>query len=145
MRPRTFLLIPLLALLPAFAADKKPVYPEGVTPGGPFSPGIIAGGTLHVSGQVGRDAAGKTPAVFEDEVKQTLDNIGVILKKAGYDFSDAVAVQVYLTDMDLFQRMNAVYMKYFPEPRPARTTVGVTKLAGAFKIEITVTAWKKQN
>ena len=69
----------------------------------------------------------------------------MILKKAGYDFGDAVAVQVYLTDMELFQRMNAVYMKYFPEPRPARTTVGVTKLAGAFKIEITVTAWKKQN
>jgi 2-iminobutanoate/2-iminopropanoate deaminase len=145
MRPRTFLLIPLLALLPAFAADKKAVFPEGANPAGPFSPAIIAGGTIYVSGQVGRDAAGKTPEVFEDEVKQTLENIGVILKKAGYDFSDAVAVQVYLTDMDLFQRMNAVYLKYFPEPRPARTTVGVTKLAGAFKIEITVTAWKKQN
>ena len=97
MRPRTFLLIPLLALLPAFAADKKAVFPEGANPAGPFSPAIIAGGTIYVSGQVGRDAAGKTPEVFEDEVKQTLDNIGVILKKAGYDFSDAVAVQVFCT------------------------------------------------
>ena len=58
--------------------------------------------------------------------------------------SDAVSVQVYLTDMDLFARMNAVYMSYFPEPRPARTTVGVAKLVGTARIEITVTARKER-
>jgi enamine deaminase RidA (YjgF/YER057c/UK114 family) len=54
-----------------------------------------------------------------------------------------VSVQVYLTDMELFQRMNAVYTSVFAEPRPSRTTVGVTKLAlpGAH-IEVTVTARK---
>jgi 2-iminobutanoate/2-iminopropanoate deaminase len=81
---------------------------------------------------------------FEDEVKATLDNIGVTLKAAGYSFNDAVSVQVYLTDMELFQRMNAVYVTYFPEPRPARATVGVAKLVGTARIEISVTAWKKQ-
>jgi len=49
-------------------------------------------------------------------------------------------VQVYLTDMELFPRMNAVYTTYFKEPRPARTTVGVAKLVGTAHIEITVTA-----
>jgi 2-iminobutanoate/2-iminopropanoate deaminase len=58
------------------------------------------------------------------------------------DFSDVVAVQVYLTDMDLFQRMNAVYMEVFREPRPTRTTVGISKLAGLGHVEITVTARK---
>ena len=55
-----------------------------------------------------------------------------------------MSVQVYLTDIDLFQRMNAVYTTFFPDPRPARTTVGVTKLAAAAtaRIEITVTARK---
>jgi 2-iminobutanoate/2-iminopropanoate deaminase len=54
-----------------------------------------------------------------------------------------VSVQVYLTDMDLFPRMNAVYVTFFPDPRPSRTTVGVTKLAApAAHIEITVTAKK---
>ena len=77
--------------------------------------------------------------MFSDE---TLENVGVILKAAGYGFEDAVAVQVYLTDMELFQRMNAVYMTYFPEPRPARTTVGISKLVGPARIEITVTAYK---
>jgi 2-iminobutanoate/2-iminopropanoate deaminase len=57
-------------------------------------------------------------------------------------FDDVVAVQVYLTDIGLFQRMNAVYTTFFKEPRPTRTTVGIVKLAGPAKIEITVTARK---
>ena len=56
--------------------------------------------------------------------------------------ANAVAVQVYMTDMELFPRMNSVYTKFFPEPRPARTTVGVAKLVGTARIEITVTARK---
>jgi 2-iminobutanoate/2-iminopropanoate deaminase len=76
-------------------------------------------------------------------VKTCLDNIGIILKAAGMTYKDVVSVQVYLTDMDLFPRMNAVYTTVFQEPRPARTTVGVTKLASAAAhIEITVTARK---
>jgi 2-iminobutanoate/2-iminopropanoate deaminase len=57
------------------------------------------------------------------------------------NYPDVVAVQVYLTDMELFQRMNAVYTTYFKEQRPSRTTVGVTKLAApGARIEVTVTA-----
>ena len=57
------------------------------------------------------------------------------------NYPDVVSVQVYLTDMELFARMNAVYTTYFKADRPARTTVGVAKLAAAgARIEITVTA-----
>jgi len=138
------LVLTISLALAATAADKKVVRPASSTPAGPYSPGIIAGGTLYVAGQVGRDKDNKYPDSFEDEVAQTLENIGVILKEAGYKFEDAVAVQVYLTDIEMFQRMNTVYMKYFPDPRPARTTVGVAKLVGPARIEVTVTAWKKQ-
>ncbi len=93
-----------------------------------------------MAGQIGRDAKGNIPDNFEEEVKACLDNIDRILKEAGVTPASAVAVQVYLTDMDLFDRMNKVYMTYFPEPRPARTTVGVAKLVGKSRIEITVTA-----
>ena len=124
-------------------AEKKPVQPKEFAKGGPFSPGILSGGTLFVSGQVGRDIkTNKYPEAFEDEVKTCLENIGIILKEGGMGFEDAVAVQVYITDMELFPRMNAVYVKFFPEPRPARTTVGVAKLVGTARIEITVTARK---
>lgn len=131
-----------LCLASAALAEKKPVAPKDFPAGRPYSAGILADGTLYVSGQTGADKAGKYPVEFEDEVKQTLANVGEILKAAGMDFSNAVAVQVYLTDMDLFQRMNGVYTSVFPEPRPARTTVGVAKLVGAARIEITVTARK---
>jgi 2-iminobutanoate/2-iminopropanoate deaminase len=137
--------IPLLlfCVLAAGAAPRRVIQPKEFPKGGPFSPGILVDGTLYAAGQVGRDLkTGKTPAEFEAEVRQTLDNIGIILKEAGMSFDDVVTVNVYLTDVSLFQRMNAVYLTYFKDPRPARTTVGVAKLAGEFRIEITVTAKK---
>jgi 2-iminobutanoate/2-iminopropanoate deaminase len=137
---RTILLSLILAATLA-AADKKVIQPKDFPTGRPFSPGILVDGTLYVAGQTGSDLkTGKLPEEFEAEVKQALDNIGLVLKEAGKTFADAVAVQVYLTDMDLFPRMNAVYTTYFKEPRPARTTVGVAKLVGTARIEITVTA-----
>ena len=137
---RTILLSLILAATLA-AADKKVIQPKDFPTGRPFSPGILVDGTLYVAGQTGADLkTGKIPEEFEAEVRQTLDNIGLVLKEAGKGFADAVAVQVYLTDMELFPRMNAVYTTYFKEPRPARTTVGVAKLVGTARIEITVTA-----
>ena len=133
----------LVLTLPALAAKKAIVPPE--IPASPnFSQAILADGTLYVSGTIGQDLKTKqVPSDFETEVKTALDNIGIILKAAGMTYKDVVSVQVYLTDMDLFPRMNAVYTTVFPEPRPARTTVGVTKLANtAAHIEITVTAHK---
>jgi len=150
MSPRIRLLLQVACLFAALAVpallaqtDKIAVVPTGASPLGPYTPGIVAGDTLYVAGQVGRNKAGEIPQNFEEEVKQTLDNVNAILAAAGLAFEDAVAVQVYLTDMELFQRMNAVYIKYFPEPRPARTTVGIAKLVGTSRIEITVTAYKK--
>ena len=125
----------------SFAATKKIVQPKEFPTGRPFSPGILVGNTLYIAGQTGSNLkTGEIPADFEAEVRQTLDNIGLVLKEAGMSFDNAVTVQVYLTDMTLFPRMNTVYTTYFKEPRPARTTVGVAKLVGTAKIEITVTA-----
>jgi 2-iminobutanoate/2-iminopropanoate deaminase len=124
------------------AAEKRIMQPAGTKPGGNYSPGILADGTLYVSGQGGEDAGGEVPAEFEAEVKQALDNIGVVLKEAGMSPADVVSVQVYLTDGALFQRMNAVYTQHFKDPRPTRTTVVVAKLVGPGRIEITATARK---
>ena len=141
---RTILLSLILAASLAAAdkpAQKKVIQPKDFPTGRPFSPGILVDGTLYVAGQTGSDVkTSKIPDEFEAEVKQALDNVGAILKEAGMGYENAVAVQVYLTDMELFPRMNAVYTTYFKEPRPARTTVGVAKLVGTAHIEITVTA-----
>ncbi len=124
-------------------AEKRVIQPKELPTGRPFSPGILVDGTLYVAGQTGSDLkTGKIPEDFDAEVRLCLDNIGLVLKEAGMSFSNAVTVQVYLTDMALFQRMNAVYTTYFKEPRPARTTVGIAKLVGTARIEVTVTAHK---
>jgi len=124
------------------AAEKKIIRPQGAKPGGAWTHGILVDGTLYLSGMGGEDASGKIPADFDAEVKQALDNINGILKDAGMSPADVVSVQVYLTDVATFQRMNAVYMAYFKDPRPTRTTVVVAKLVGPGRVEITVTAKK---
>lgn len=136
-----FVLVSLGVAAPALA-EKKIIQPKEFPTGGPFSPAVLIDGTLYVSGQIGRDLkTQKVPENFEAEVRQVLDNIGIILREAKMNYADVVSVQVYLTDMELFPRMNAVYTTYFKSDRPARTAVGVVKLAApGAHIEITVTA-----
>src|SRR5437764_10833288 len=116
MRKSTCLLAFSAALftLPVLAEKKAITPPEfAATPGAPalpFSPGILIDGTLYVAGQIGRNPkTGEIPADFEQEVQTCLDNIGIILKAAGMSYANAVSVQVYLTDIDLFAKMNGVY------------------------------------
>src|SRR5260221_5111622 len=93
------LLLALSAAATATAGEKKVIQPKEFATGRPFSPGILADGTLYVAGQTGSDLkTGKVPDDFEAEVKNTLNNIGIILKEAKMDYGDVVAVQVYLTD-----------------------------------------------
>jgi 2-iminobutanoate/2-iminopropanoate deaminase len=144
-KSRVFALLIGVLLAPAAQAEKRVIHPPEFPSGRPFSVGLLVDDTLYISGQIGADLkTGAIPEDFEAEVRQCLDNIGLVLKAAGMSFADAVSVQVYLTDMSLFPRMNAVYVTYFPEPRPTRTTVGVAALVGKARIEITVTARKAQ-
>jgi len=137
-----FVGLTLLFIGQMLAAEKKIVRPQGAEPSSSWSHGILIDGTLYISGMGGEDAKGEIPSTFEAEVKQSLDNIGAILKAAGMSPEDVVSVQVYLTDGATFERMNAVYKAYFKEPRPTRTTVVVAKLVGSGHIEITATARK---
>ena len=125
------------------AAEKKIIYPPEFREGMPFSPGVQFGDTLYCAGQTGSDLkTGEYPEDFEQEVRQTFERIGIILKAAGYEYSDAVDVKVYLTDISTFQRMNSVYTQCFEQGRPARTTVSVASFVGQARVEIPVTARK---
>ncbi len=141
MRP---LVILLFASFLLSAAPKKAIQPARFPAHGPFSAGILTGdGTLYIAGQIGRDLqTQKIPEEFEAEVKQALENVGAILQEAKMSFADVVSVTVYLTDMDQFARMNTIYTTYFPEPRPARATVGVARLSGNARIEISAISKK---
>ena len=143
--PKT--LVATLALMlfcagPALGVERKIILPKGAELNAGWSYGVLVDGTLYVSGMGGEDAAGKIPATFEAEVKQSLDNIKRVLTEAGMTPADVVSVQVYLTDGALFDRMNTTYKAYFKDPKPTRTTVVVSKLVGAGHVEITATARK---
>lgn len=111
------------------------------TPGGSYSQGIRAGGFVFTAGQVGiNPATGKLAGdTIEEQTAQVLDNLTAVLTSAGATLADVVKVTAFLADMSLFQRYDAVYKDRFPEPRPARSTVGA-KLVGEFLVEIEAVA-----
>ena len=77
-------------------------------------------------------------------MKACLDNIGIVLRAAGMDYSHVVSTQVFLTDITQFKCMNAVYSSVFKTQRPARVTVGVAALAlPTAHVEIMLTAQRQ--
>lgn len=111
-------------------------------PVGPFSPGVRAGDLIFLSGQVALSA--QTGRLIEGDVaaqtEQVLQNLRTLLAVAGKSFADVARVNVYLTDMKDFTRMNAVYARHFEAPYPARTTVAVAALPLGAAVEIDLIA-----
>jgi 2-iminobutanoate/2-iminopropanoate deaminase len=108
----------------------------------PFSPAVEANGFVFLGGQVG-DVPGTPGPVdggIEAETRQMLENVGRLLRAAGLGYPDVVKATVYLRDFDEFAAMNAIYREYFPTEPPTRATVGVTRLALDYRVEIEVIA-----
>ena len=125
------------------APQKKVIAPAGSPSTGlPFSPALMVGDTLYLSGMLGADSSGNlAPGGLEPEMRQIFTNTGNLLKAANMDFSDVVSVTVYLGDIKDFPQMNAIYKEYFKtEPLPTRSTVAVKDLLRGAKLEITMTA-----
>ena len=132
-------LLALCTLGSAFAQNKA----IGFTKGMPFSEGYVAGNTLFVAGQQGPDSQGKVTGT--DITLQTTNAIAAIKKvieKAGFQMTDITSATVYVTDLNDVPKMNEVYKKLMPDPKPARATVQVAGLIGGAKIEISVIAVK---
>jgi 2-iminobutanoate/2-iminopropanoate deaminase len=98
----------------------------GASPIGAYSQGIRAGDFIFVSGQGPLDpATGQLVlGTIEEQTARVLENIKIILAAAGATMADVVKVSVHLSDVGLFEAYNKVYATYFPDPKPARTTVG---------------------
>lgn len=107
-------------------------------PAGPFSPAVRSDGVVYISGQVGQDpATGELVAGgVEAQTQQVLANVAAVLEAAGLGLGDVVRIGVYLTDMQNFAAMNAIYASHFTEPYPARTTIGVAALPLGAEVEM---------
>ena len=109
---------------------------------GPYSQAIQIGNLVYTSGQIPIDPA---TGVFveggiREQTRQSLLNVKAILEEAGLTMSDVVKTTVFLTDMNDFADMNAVYAEFFAEPYPARSAVAVKMLPKGALVEIEVVA-----
>jgi reactive intermediate/imine deaminase len=141
MSPKIVVLILAVSSAALLGAEQRAIVPKnGVPPIGPFSPGVFAGDYLYVSGQGAKRPDGVMPTTFEDQMRQTLENVKTVVEGAGLSMSHVVYTQVYLDDMAHFKAMNGVYAEYFRDTPPARATLGVAKLPGGTTVEINAVA-----
>jgi 2-iminobutanoate/2-iminopropanoate deaminase len=112
------------------------------TPVGPYSPAMVIGNLVFVSGQAGREPRTGTLAPdVEAQTEQALRNVAAILEAAGSGLAHVIRCGVFLVDMGEFQKMNGVYARMFGAHRPARTTVEVSGLPGeGLRVEIDAVA-----
>ena len=118
---------------------------DGASSNVPLSPAVRAGDTVYISGQVPTDSSGDiTSTDIGEQTHQVFKNCQAALALAGASLEDVVKVGVYLTDVNNFAAMNAVYREYFPGSPPARTTVGVPLARLGLLIEIDMVAYAPQ-
>jgi enamine deaminase RidA (YjgF/YER057c/UK114 family) len=120
-------------------AQRKPI---GQPPAGrPYSPGILAGDTLYVSGKGDQLPSGGHPATFAEQVRQCLRNVEATLKEAGLDFRNVVMSHVFLDDPKNVAAAAAVYGEFFTAgSEPACATVAVDWIPGGSHVEVTCIA-----
>ena len=112
--------------------------PGAAAPSGHYSPGIVHGGLVFVSGQL-PIVPGQTEhriGTIEEQTEQCLRNVERVLAAAGSSLNQCVQMTVYLSDGDLWGRVNAVYATILGSHRPARAVVPVKDLHYGYQIEI---------
>lgn len=117
--------------------------PLAPSPVGPYNQSVKAGNTLYLSGQIAIDqSTGQLiQENIEDETHQVMKNIGYVLEAAGMTFENIVKCSVFVSDMNMYSRINAVYATYFNEDTaPARELVEVANLPKFVNVEISCIA-----
>jgi reactive intermediate/imine deaminase len=127
---------------PTSGADKRVIAPPGPKPVGPYSPGILVGDFLYVSGQGARDAEGNMSATIDAQVRQALHNVQAIVEAAGLTMEHVVYSQVYLDDMAHYDTMERLWKEFFSKAPPARAVLGVYKMPTGTRVEINAVAFR---
>ncbi|HEX7031242.1 MAG TPA: RidA family protein [Gammaproteobacteria bacterium] len=105
---------------------------------GTYSQAVKAGDTVYLSGQIPLDP--QTMEVvegpFENHVRRVFDNLLAVANAAGGDLSNVVKLNIYLTDLGNFAKVNEAMAEYFSEPYPARAAIGVKELPKGVAVEM---------
>jgi 2-iminobutanoate/2-iminopropanoate deaminase len=133
-------LILLFVSISAMAADsdRKHVVldPSSARSAFPFSDAVLVGNTLYLGGTAWWDKTNKPPADTEEEAKLAMEAVKHLLESQGMEMDDLVSVQVYCTDLSLYDNFNGVYRTYFHEKFPARAFIGVASLIRGAHFEL---------
>ena len=118
---------------------------EAPAPIGPYNQAVLVNGTLYTSGQIAINPATSELVLdtIENETKQVMENMKAVLSAAEMDFNDVFKATIFISDMNNFARINAIYGAYFnEETAPARETVEVACLPKNVNVEISMLACK---
>ncbi len=117
---------------------KSIVAPKAPPAGGHYSHAIVHGGLAFVSGQLPfvPGSTDRTVGTIEEQTEQTLLNVGAVLEAAGSSLAKCVQMTIYISDMELWGRVNTVYAKVMGDSKPARAVVPVGLLHYGYQIEI---------
>lgn len=131
----------------AHAADRK--YIVKPRPAGlaslPFSDAVLVGNTLYLAGTIGLDPkTGQPPASAEEEARMAMDSTRETVEAAGFSMDDVVSMQVFCTDLKLYETFNGVYKTYFHKDYPARAFIGVNSLVRNGHFEVMGIAIKRE-
>ncbi len=116
----------------------KKIYPESMpVPKGYYSPAVVHNGTVYVSGQLAINEKGEPQiSSIEDEVRQCMKNIEIILKASGSDLQHILKVNVFIADISNWPMFNQVFAEIMGDHRPARIVVPCNQLNYGCGIEI---------
>jgi len=105
---------------------------------GPYSQAVRVGDMVYTSGQIPLDPASMqlVSGDVEAEIRQVFENLRAVAEAAGTSLAKAVKVNIFLTDLAHFAKVNELMAQYFSEPYPARTTIGVAQLPKGARVEI---------
>jgi reactive intermediate/imine deaminase len=103
---------------------------------GTYSQAVRVGNTVYMSGQIGLDPLSMVLAAgFEAQAIQVFENLKAVAEAAGGSLADAAKINLYLTDLGNFAKLNEIMARYCPEPFPARAAIGVASLPRGAVVE----------
>jgi 2-iminobutanoate/2-iminopropanoate deaminase len=110
----------------------------------PFSDAVLVGNTLYIAGHIGLDPkTGAPPASPEDEARLVMDGVKATVESAGLTMEDVVSLQIFCTDLKLYETFNSVYKSYFHGDYPARAFIGINQLVRGGRYEVLGIAIKR--
>jgi 2-iminobutanoate/2-iminopropanoate deaminase len=120
--------------------------PDAPQPAGHYAQAIVHDGLIYVSGQLPIEpmTGQRRLGSIEEQTEQALKNLSAILVAAGSDMAHVLKTTVYVSDIALWDRVNAVYARFFGDHRPARAVVPTRNLHFGFQIEIEAVAAVKR-